>query len=99
MGTTTNNIIIENNNNIILPDNLHNNNNVQQIFNNNYSTLNREKEQIFSFWANLMPNGSANSDVCRYPSQSSILNMNGDPAWQPLEHTANLHPPVVELLD
>lgn len=56
-------------------------------------------EQNFSFWAKLMVTGEATPDICRYPSQTSILSRNGEPAWQPLTSTQTLDPPVVELLD
>lgn len=39
---------------------------------------NQEKEQIFSFWAELMRSGDASSDICRYPSQTSILSRNNN---------------------
>jgi len=55
--------------------------------------------QVYSFWATLMSTGEASSDLCQYPSQSSILSRNGDPAWQPLVLNRTIEPPVVELLD
>lgn len=55
--------------------------------------------QIFSFWAKLMVIGEASPDLCRYPSQSSILSQNDQPAWQPLSNTQGFNPPVVELLE
>ncbi|KAL7548467.1 hypothetical protein ACHAWF_011748 [Thalassiosira exigua] len=58
-----------------------------------------EITQNFSFWAKLLVTGDANPDVCQYPSQTSILSRNGDPAWQPLTNTVNVTPPIVELLD
>jgi len=58
-----------------------------------------EISQVFSFWAKLMVTGDASSDVCRYPSQTSILSRNGDPAWQSLSSTRGTDPPIVELLD
>lgn len=60
---------------------------------------NREKPQQFSFWAELLRNGEASEDECRYPSQTSVLSRNGARAWQALEHTVNLNPPIVELID
>lgn len=58
-----------------------------------------EITQSFSFWAKLLVTGDATPDVCQYPSQTSILSQNGDPAWQPLTNTVNILPPVVDLLD
>lgn len=54
--------------------------------------------QQFSYWAKLMVVGDASPDLCRYPSQSSILSSHGE-GWQTLPTTASLQPPVVELLD
>lgn len=50
--------------------------------------------QTFSYWANLMQGGSL--DVCRYPSQTSILGAGGG-GWQCLEATQD-PAPTVELL-
>ncbi len=58
-----------------------------------------EVSQQFDFWAKLMVTGDASPDICRYPSQTSILSRNGDPAWQALSNNPHLHPPTVELLD
>lgn len=58
-----------------------------------------EVTQVFSYWANLMVNGQATEDECQYPSQTSILSRNGDPAWQALTTAPTLEPPTVELLD
>jgi len=58
-----------------------------------------EITQVFSFWAKLMVIGDATPDICRYPSQTSILSRNSDPAWQPLASTRSINPPTVELLD
>ena len=58
-----------------------------------------EVVQRFDFWARLMVTGDASPDICRYPSQTSILSRNGDPAWQALSANPNLHQPTVELLD
>lgn len=59
----------------------------------------REITQCFSFWAKLHVTGDATPDVCQYPSQTSILSRNGDPAWQHLSNTLDVAPPTVELLD
>jgi len=78
-------------------DNTHNRFDLDLISRNN-----QEKRQIFSFWAELMRSGEASSDVCRYPSQTSILSRGGGEVqhgWQSLENTSDIHPPVVELLD
>eukprot|EP00804_Cyclotella_cryptica_P002095 CCRYP_006516-RA/>CCRYP_006516-RA protein AED:0.09 eAED:0.09 QI:225/1/1/1/0.5/0.33/3/96/542 len=56
-----------------------------------------EISQMFSFWAKLMVTGDASPDVCRYPSQTSILSRDGEPAWHSL--TDHIAPPIVELLD
>ena len=53
--------------------------------------------EVFSFWAKLMVLGAATPDVCRYPSQSSVLARQSGEGWQSLS-TAN-RPPTVELLD
>jgi len=58
-----------------------------------------EISQRFSFWAKLLVTGDASPDACQYPSPSSILSRNGDPAWQHLTNTLNVEPPVVDLLD
>lgn len=54
--------------------------------------------QVFSFWAKLMVVGDASPDICRYPSQSSILSRHGE-HWNSLATSRNLRPPIVELLD
>jgi hypothetical protein len=58
-----------------------------------------EIRQTFSFWSKLMVTGDASPDVCQYPSQTSVLSRNGEPAWQPLTSTLDVAPPTVELLD
>lgn len=60
---------------------------------------NSSVSQVYSFWARLMITGDTSSELCQYPSQSSILSRNGDPAWQPLAATMESEPPLVELLD
>jgi len=57
-----------------------------------------EVTQLFCFWAKLMNIGDASPDICRYPSQSSILGQHND-GWQTLTTTRNIVPPRVELLD
>lgn len=53
----------------------------------------------YSYWAKLMVSGDASPDVCRYPSQTSVLSRNGDPAWQTLSNNEPIiGPPTVELL-
>jgi hypothetical protein len=54
--------------------------------------------QVFCFWAKLMVIGDASSDICRYPSQSSILARHGE-RWQTLSTTHHMDAPTVELLD
>lgn len=54
--------------------------------------------QLFCFWAKLMMIGDASPDICRYPSQSSILARH-DERWETLSTTRTIEPPVVELLD
>mmetsp|Transcript_9379 Transcript_9379/g.13965 ORF Transcript_9379/g.13965 Transcript_9379/m.13965 type:complete len:147 (+) Transcript_9379:1-441(+) len=56
-------------------------------------------KQLFSFWAKLMVIGEASPDCCTYPSQTSILSRNGEPAWQSLSSNRTTTPPIVELLD
>ncbi len=58
-----------------------------------------EISQNFSFWAKLLVTGDATPDICQYPSQTSILSRNGDPAWQQLTTTMDVALPTVELLD
>jgi hypothetical protein len=58
-----------------------------------------EITQVFSFWAKLMVIGDAPPAECCYPSQTSVLSQNGDPAWQSLATTVTSDPPIVELLD
>jgi hypothetical protein len=55
-----------------------------------------EISQTFAFWAKLMVTGDALPDICRYPSQTTILSRNED-AWQSLSD--QIEPPIVELLD
>jgi hypothetical protein len=56
--------------------------------------------QVYCFWAKLMVAEDASSDICQYPSQSSILGRNDNPGWQPLTLTEmDSNPPVLELLD
>jgi hypothetical protein len=55
--------------------------------------------QVFSFWAKLMVIGDAPPAECCYPSQTSVLSQNGNPAWRSLVTAASLEPPIVELLD
>jgi hypothetical protein len=56
--------------------------------------------QVFSFWVKLMVIGDASPDICRYPSQTSILARNGrNEGWQTLSTTRTVEPPIVELLD
>lgn len=54
--------------------------------------------QVYSFWAKLMVIGDASPDICRYPSQSSILARHNE-GWQALSTTRAMRPPTVELLD
>jgi hypothetical protein len=54
--------------------------------------------QSYIYWANLMVVGDAPTSICRYPSQSSVL-ARSDGAWQSLDDTTSLEPPLVELLD
>lgn len=54
--------------------------------------------QVFSFWAKLMVVGDASPDICRYPSQSSILARHGE-HWNSLATGRDQRPPIVELLD
>lgn len=56
------------------------------------------KKQVFLFWCKLMTSGQSSTDLRMYPSQTSILSENGQPGWQPLQTTLNLHPPTVEIL-
>ena len=60
---------------------------------------NNQVKQVFSFWARLMIVGDAEPELCRYPSMTSVISRNGDPAWQSLSTTRTMVPPIVELLD
>ena len=55
-------------------------------------------QEVFSFWARLMVTGDATPDICRYPSQSSILARH-DEGWLSLSPTRSTRPPTLELLD
>lgn len=57
-----------------------------------------EVTQVFAFWAKLMVIGDASPDICRYPSQSSILSHHHE-QWNSLATHRNITPPTVELLD
>ena len=61
-------------------------------------TENGEIKQEYSFWAKLMGTGEGTPDICRYPSQTSILSRNGT-AWLSLSRNRMTTPPVVELVD
>jgi hypothetical protein len=54
--------------------------------------------QVFCFWAKLMVVGDASPNLCRYPSQTSVLLRHGE-GWQSLSTTLAVEPPIVELLD
>lgn len=54
--------------------------------------------QTFSYWSKLMVVGDASPDICRYPSQTSILARHNE-GWQTLTTTRATEPPTVELLD
>ncbi|CAB9523658.1 expressed unknown protein [Seminavis robusta] len=54
--------------------------------------------QTFSYWSKLMVVGDASPDICRYPSQTSILARHNE-GWQTLTTTRATRPPIVELLD
>jgi hypothetical protein len=54
--------------------------------------------QTYSFWSKLMVIGDAKPDICRYPSQSSILATHNE-GWLALTTTLTIEPPTLELLD
>lgn len=56
-------------------------------------------KQEFFFWARLMVSGQGNPDICRYPSQTSILQKDGNGAWLPLAENRTMRAPTVELFD
>ena len=58
-----------------------------------------EVRQEFSFWAKLMVAGEGSPELCRYPSQTSVVSMHGDSAWHSLSRNRTTAPPTVELLD
>eukprot|EP01082_Thalassiosira_pseudonana_P011969 g10042.t1 g10042 contig4:1112616-1113995(-) len=58
-----------------------------------------EISQHYSFWGRLMVTGDASPEVCKYPSQTSLLSRNGEPAWSSLTPNNDVAPPIVELLD
>jgi uncharacterized cupin superfamily protein len=54
----------------------------------------------YNFFARLAMIGDAlDDDLCQYPSQSSILQRQGDAGWQSLSNSREIHPPTVELLE
>lgn len=56
--------------------------------------------QRYAFWARLSMLGDASDyDLCRYPSQSSVLRIQGAVGWQALSNSHHIHPPTVELID
>jgi len=55
--------------------------------------------QEFSFWVKVMVAGEGSPELCRYPSQTSIISRNGDPAWLSLSPNRTTAPPTVELID
>ena len=59
----------------------------------------RKVKQSFSFRAKLLVTPDASPDMCQYPSKTSILLRNGNPAWQHLTSMLDVAPPMVELLD
>mmetsp|Transcript_5545 Transcript_5545/g.10554 ORF Transcript_5545/g.10554 Transcript_5545/m.10554 type:complete len:326 (-) Transcript_5545:1112-2089(-) len=56
-------------------------------------------KQEFFFWARLMMNGQGTPEMCRYPSQTSILQKDGNGAWFPLADNRSMRAPTVELFD
>jgi hypothetical protein len=54
--------------------------------------------QEFSFWAKLMVSGQGTPDICRYPSQTSVLQKDGNEAWLALSPNETMQSPIVELL-
>jgi hypothetical protein len=59
-----------------------------------------EVTQSFIFWARLQQQSSdITPEICQYPTQTSLLSRNGNPAWQPLPAMLGVAPPTVELLD
>jgi len=60
---------------------------------------NGEVKQEFSFWAKLMVSGQGTPDIGRYPSQTSILQRDGNEAWLSLAQNQTMQSPIVELLD
>lgn len=56
--------------------------------------------QRYAFWARLLMMGDpSDDDLCRYPSQSSILQRQGDDGWQSLSTSRHFRAPTVELMD
>ena len=56
--------------------------------------------QRYAFWARLaMLGDAADFDLCRYPSQTSVLIRQGVAGWQSLSNPRQIHPPTVELID
>jgi len=54
--------------------------------------------QTFSYWSKLMVVGEASPDLCRYPSQTSVLARHNQ-RWNTLTPTLFTRTPTVELLD
>lgn len=57
-----------------------------------------QKVEVFSYWAKLMVIEDTSPDICRYPSQSSILARLNE-GWQGLYTTGSMRSPTIELLD
>ncbi len=58
-----------------------------------------ELKQEYCFWAKLMSMGEVSPEIAKYPSQTSILSRNDQPAWTSLPSTRMMIPPTVELFD
>ena len=56
--------------------------------------------QRYAFWARLSMLGDGSDyDLCRYPSQTSVLMRQGVAGWQSLSNSRHVQPPTVELID
>ena len=53
---------------------------------------------IFKYWAKLTTTGQASADLCRYPSQSSVLRRRSEDTWHTLPNSNGGEAPQVELL-
>jgi len=54
-------------------------------------------ERAYCFWAPLMTSSDATTEQCTYPSQSSLMQANGNSGWLGLGMLGVVNPPTVEI--